>query len=60
MAGRGARSGRAWPKAHIPFGSGPRLCPGRSLASLETRVALATLYKNFDVERVAGKVTEHY
>jgi cytochrome P450 len=29
------------PAAHIPFGSGPRLCPGRALAHLEGRVALA-------------------
>jgi cytochrome P450/nitrite reductase/ring-hydroxylating ferredoxin subunit len=46
--------------AHIPFGSGPRLCPGRSLAGLEARVALATLFKSFDVERAGGDVTERY
>jgi cytochrome P450/nitrite reductase/ring-hydroxylating ferredoxin subunit len=38
--------------AHVPFGSGPRICPGRSLAILEMRVVLAALYKNFVVERV--------
>ena len=35
-----------------PFGSGPRICPGRSLALLEMRVVLAALYRNFTVERV--------
>ena len=48
------------PAAHIPFGSGPRLCPGRSLAGVEARVALATLLKGFDLERVGGDVTERY
>jgi cytochrome P450/nitrite reductase/ring-hydroxylating ferredoxin subunit len=46
--------------AHIPFGSGPRLCPGRSLATLESRVALATLVKSFDIERVGEDVVERY
>jgi cytochrome P450/nitrite reductase/ring-hydroxylating ferredoxin subunit len=40
------------PSVHVPFGSGPRICPGRTLAMLEMRVALATLYQSFDVERV--------
>lgn len=40
---------------HVPFGSGPRICPGRSLALLEMRLVLAALYKNFDVERVGGR-----
>lgn len=48
--------------ASMPFGSGPRICPGRSLALLEMRVVLATLVRNFDVERVgsASDVHEHF
>jgi cytochrome P450 len=50
------------PSAHIPFGSGPRLCPGRTLALLEMKVVLATIYKNFDVVRdgAAGDVKERF
>ena len=46
--------------AYIPFGSGPRMCPGRSLALLEMKTLLSTLYKSFDVERAgeAEDVTE--
>jgi cytochrome P450 len=40
--------------AHIPFGSGPRLCPGRSLALLEMKLLISMLYRNFNVERVGG------
>jgi cytochrome P450 len=40
--------------AHIPFGSGPRICPGRGLALLEMKLLLSMLYKNFNVERVGG------
>jgi cytochrome P450 len=40
--------------AHQPFGSGPRICPGRSLALLEMKIVLATLHENFDVERVGS------
>ena len=48
--------------ASIPFGSGPRICPGRTLALLEMRVVLATLVRNFDLERVgaAEDVHEHF
>ena len=55
-------SGTHDPSAHVPFGSGPRLCPGRTLALLEMKLVLATLYRNFDVEREgsAGDVREKF
>ena len=43
--------------AHAPFGSGPRLCPGRSLALMEMNALLSMLYKSFDVERVGDRRT---
>jgi cytochrome P450/nitrite reductase/ring-hydroxylating ferredoxin subunit len=48
--------------AHMPFGGGPRLCPGRTLALLEMKVLLAMLYGTFDVERDghADDVRERY
>jgi cytochrome P450/nitrite reductase/ring-hydroxylating ferredoxin subunit len=48
--------------AHIPFGSGPRICPGRTLALLEMKLMLSMLYRNFDVERVgrADGVRENF
>lgn len=36
--------------AFIPFGTGPRFCPGRNLALLEIRTVLAMVCRNFDIE----------
>jgi cytochrome P450 len=49
-------------RVSIPFGSGARVCPGRALAMLEMRAALAMLYASFEVERVgrAERVGERY
>ena len=38
--------------AYIPFGGGPRFCPGKNLALLEMKLLLSMLFKNFDVEMV--------
>ncbi len=42
---RGPRDHRAF----VPFGAGPRFCPGRNLALLEIRTVLAMLLRNFEV-----------
>ena len=38
---------------YVPFGFGPRLCPGRALAMLEMKMLLATTCRHFDVGRAA-------
>jgi cytochrome P450 len=40
-------------KAAMPFGAGPRTCPGRYLALLEIKVAIAMLLARFDILSVA-------
>ena len=37
----------------MPFGAGPRVCPGRYLALLEIKMAMAMLLAHFDIESVA-------
>ena len=39
-------------KTSIPFGAGPRLCPGRFLAIEEMKMMLSMLVRNFDIESV--------
>lgn len=36
----------------MPFGAGPRICPGRYLALVEMKVAMAVLLGRFDIEHV--------
>ncbi len=38
--------------AYIPFGGGPRFCPGKNLSILEMKLVLAMLFKNFEIEMV--------
>ena len=46
----------------MPFGAGPRICPGRYLALLEMKMAMATLLGRFDIVSVdtpdGGEATE--
>jgi cytochrome P450 len=41
--------------AFVPFGFGPRLCPGRNLAILEMQAALSMVCKNFRVRACPGQ-----
>jgi cytochrome P450 len=47
-------------KSFLAFGAGPRFCPGRNLAFLEAKTALAMIARNFEVELdpTAAPVTE--
>ena len=37
-------------KSFLAFGAGPRFCPGRNLAFVEAKTAMAMLARNFEVE----------
>jgi cytochrome P450 len=48
-------------KVIMPFGAGPRFCPGRYLALLEIKMVCAMLLKHFKVSKVPGTlVSERY
>ena len=36
-------------KAFLPFGAGPRFCPGKNLALLEIKTVMAMLCKSFSI-----------
>jgi cytochrome P450 len=42
----------------MPFGAGPRLCPGRYLALLEMKMVMAMLLAEFDIGSVTGDARE--
>jgi cytochrome P450 len=46
-------------KSFLSFAAGPRFCPGRNLAFLESKAALAMIARNFEIELDGGEpVTE--
>lgn len=40
-------------RSAMPFGSGPRMCPGRYLALLEMKIAMVMLLSGFDIASVS-------
>ena len=58
-----SRNAASAKRVAMPFGAGPRLCPGRYLAILEMKMAIAMLLANFDVQSVGTRdgrdVEEH-
>jgi cytochrome P450 len=56
----GQSSGAPDQKSFLGFGAGPRFCPGRNLAFLESKAALAMIARNFQIEldESAGPVSE--
>lgn len=58
-----SQAANAAKRVSMPFGAGPRLCPGRNLALLEMKMAMAMLLDRFEIESVAtpdgGEAREH-
>ena len=52
LAGEGAGQASAAKRISMPFGAGPRICPGRYLALLEMKMAMAMLLSYFEIEGV--------
>ena len=50
LAGTSASSAK---RVAMPFGAGPRICPGRYLALAEMKMVIAMLFAAFDVAAVA-------
>jgi cytochrome P450 len=50
--GRAEVMASAAKRVSMPFGAGPRVCPGRYLALLEMKLAMATLLNAFDIVAV--------
>jgi cytochrome P450 len=44
----------------MPFGGGPRFCPGRYLALAEIKMVATMLVRNFAITREPGLVGERY
>jgi cytochrome P450 len=53
--GRWLPGGKADRHAALPFGAGPRMCPGRYLSLMELKVAMAVLLGRFDIVDVQAR-----
>jgi len=53
LAGAGNASASSARRVSMPFGAGPRMCPGRYLALSEIKMAIAMLLNHFVVEDVS-------
>jgi len=51
--GKPGQAASAAKRISMPFGAGPRICPGRYLALLEMKMAMAVLLQHFDIASVA-------
>jgi cytochrome P450 len=51
--GAAAHSSASARRVVMPFGAGPRMCPGRYLALTEIKMVMAMLLANFDIASVA-------
>ncbi len=51
-SGGPAPAANAAKRISMPFGAGPRICPGRYLALQEIKMAMAALLAHFDIESV--------
>ena len=60
LSGHSATSAK---RVAMPFGAGPRLCPGRYLAMLEMKMVIAMLLQRFEIVSVSapngGEAKEH-
>lgn len=63
LADAGAAAASSAKRVSMPFGAGPRVCPGRSLALLEMKMAMAMLLNEFEIDAVTtpdgGDAVEH-
>jgi cytochrome P450 len=50
--GSARQAASAAKRISMPFGAGPRICPGRYLALLEMKMAMAMLLNHFEIEGV--------
>lgn len=51
--GEGDAAAGSAKRISMPFGAGPRICPGRYLALLEIKLAMAVLLAHFDIAEVS-------